>query len=470
MKLYGETYNLKDGIHRMCSVIVVSLSPSFRQYSITLFLLLFVQFIALGLTYTTIKDGAWNSPAVWSTNGETGCQCAPSARIAGFDVVLNHSITMTSRIFLKSENLLTLNNTSELIGDFDLFIANGELISSGTIISRKLIVLQKGKVTFNGPITTSSNFIIGGTATFNSEITVNDFNFITGEESVMCFSPNATITMQNGNLSNSGRIEVDSACIQMSGGNFDNLETGTVTGTGSITVTDGSITNKGVWSLDVDWCASGPTSGLPGEEKCVNTFCTGPSPLPIELIFFKCELIEGIVILKWQTLTESNNDFYTMERCVKGLGDFVPSRWQEIEIISGAGNSNTVRNYTFVDELSSLYFLPLTLYYRLKQTDYDGTYELSDVVVVKVPLKVDVSVYPNPVPGQFILSMYLEEAQDVQLEVFDLKGNSIYLEELVLSSGNLLRQIDLSGHAKGVYNLKVTTAVAGTINRPIVVY
>jgi len=469
MERYGKRYRLNHG-KRKVYFAFFTWTPRFliRLY-ITLLAVLFVRMVAFGITYSTLKDGAWTSTAVWSTNGITGCKCAPSATIDGFDVVINHSVTLTSKIVIKSANFLTLNAESELSGAYDLIVGNdGVLNSSGAISVRKIVVQPGGEINFDGPVITTSNLIIDGEATFNSQVIVSKLNLITGSESETHFAPNCTITMLNGNVLNAGVIEFESACVQMSGGNFNNSETGKISGTGAITVLKGKINNNGVWSKNVDWCANGAGKGLPIEEKCFGTFCTAAAPLPIELVFFNCDLIEDIVILKWQTLSESNNDYYTVERSVKEQGGFIPSRWEEIEIIPGAGNSNTVRNYTLLDEVSDLYSSPLVIYYRLKQTDYDGSYEYSQVVAVKVSQKITVSVYPNPVSGYFTLSMYLDKPLEMNLEIFDVLGQRIYREELELAPGEVIQHVDLTGLAKGVYNLKLTTYSDGTINKPIV--
>jgi hypothetical protein len=85
--------------------------------------------------------------------------------------------------------------------------------------------------------------------------------------------------------------------------------------------------------------------------------------LPIELMSFTAILIEPKKVkLNWVTVSESNNDYFTVEKSMDGE-NFVP-----VLIENGSGNSNHYINYVAYDEKPSSEFI----YYRLKQTDYNG--------------------------------------------------------------------------------------------------
>lgn len=93
------------------------------------------------------------------------------------------------------------------------------------------------------------------------------------------------------------------------------------------------------------------------------------NPLPVELTEFSAQLIKHQVHLTWQTATEINNDYFEVERSIDGF------EWETIDRIKGAGNSTVILNYTTLDRH------PKTgvSYYRLKQTDYDGTFAYSHI-------------------------------------------------------------------------------------------
>ena len=100
--------------------------------------------------------------------------------------------------------------------------------------------------------------------------------------------------------------------------------------------------------------------------------------LPISLIAFEGNLLDAEVFLSWSTATEINNDYFTIERSIDG------ENFSELAQIDGAGNSLEFINYEFVDDLQYLDLTTSTLYYRLKQTDFDGQYTYSDIIAINI--------------------------------------------------------------------------------------
>jgi len=193
-----------------------------------------------------------------------------------------------------------------------------------------------------------------GITTFKALITVTNANLVNKAGALVLFSPGAQIKLLNGNLTNTGTIDLDSSCAKMDDGNFENLVGGSITGIGLINVLKGNIVNTGTWGAGVDWCATGSGSGISFAENCNSDKCSANDPLPIELVYFEGHLEEEQVILSWQTSSESNNEYYTIERSLRGRGQAIPTRWEEIGRLEGAGNSNSAKNYKLVDDLSGL--------------------------------------------------------------------------------------------------------------------
>ncbi|HCY22750.1 MAG TPA: hypothetical protein DHV29_04605 [Bacteroidales bacterium] len=117
--------------------------------------------------------------------------------------------------------------------------------------------------------------------------------------------------------------------------------------------------------------------------------CDITEPLPVSMIGFYAEKVFDGSELTWITATENNNDYFTVERSLDGI------EFEAIGIVDGAGNSNVVRTYQFSD------YGPLSgvVYYRIKQTDFNGEFEYSDIVAVdfatdEEPLIVEL--FPNP--------------------------------------------------------------------------
>lgn len=108
--------------------------------------------------------------------------------------------------------------------------------------------------------------------------------------------------------------------------------------------------------------------------------------LPIELGYFNAEEYQRSIHLYWQTISEENNDFFTVERSV----DLV--NWDEVKTINGAGNSYTPLNYHFEEPTQLKGFV----YYRLSQTDINGVKTLLGIRKVFLGVNENIVLYPNP--------------------------------------------------------------------------
>ena len=86
------------------------------------------------------------------------------------------------------------------------------------------------------------------------------------------------------------------------------------------------------------------------------------------------------------------------------------------------------------------------IYYRLKQTDYNGQYEYFNPIVVSCPKgQEDIRIYPNPTNGMIYIQTATNTPTDFRL--YSVEGR-------LLKNGSST-EVDLSGYAKGVYFLKV---------------
>lgn len=101
------------------------------------------------------------------------------------------------------------------------------------------------------------------------------------------------------------------------------------------------------------------------------TVCFGAA-LPIELISFDGYNDEDVNKLSWVTATEINNDYFSIERSTDGMF------WESIAIVEGNGNSNTPIMYQYEDDSHQ----DTVNYYRLKQVDFNGDYEVFDAIAI----------------------------------------------------------------------------------------
>ena len=175
------------------------------------------------------------------------------------------------------------------------------------------------------------------------------------------------------------------------------------------------------------------------------------SVLPVELISFEAKLQESNTVeLTWATATELNNDFFTVERSSNG------SDWEVLTDIPGAGNSEVVLNYTSYD------FNPNATthtFYRLKQTDFDGTFTYSDIRVVTPEENRHnvLKVFPNPSQDWAIIEG--KSITTTQIELINMVGQDMANQvSPTVAAGHI--RIDLTNIPNGIYKLRVGQQVA----------
>lgn len=152
--------------------------------------------------------------------------------------------------------------------------------------------------------------------------------------------------------------------------------------------------------------------------------------LPIELLNFTAVGETNKVRLNWRTASETNNNFFTIEKSLNGTD------WNTIGIVKGAGNSTQILNYESYD------YKPVTgtQYYRLKQSDFDGKYDYSKSVAVEFKENFSFSLYPNPAHANtsvFInIKTSAEEDKSILVVVYDITGREIYSKINILEKEN----------------------------------
>ncbi len=173
--------------------------------------------------------------------------------------------------------------------------------------------------------------------------------------------------------------------------------------------------------------------------------------LPIKLLSFDASLNVNVVDLTWVTTSEINNDYFTIERSTSGF-DFEP-----IGTISGAGNSNTILHYSFLDDnLPQNWELEgNTIYYRLKQTDFDGKYEYSKIIAVNTTENNLIRLHPNPTSGKLWIQINNDTKASLYLEIRNMLGQKVFTENKEENRKKYNKYIDLSKYGKGTYFLKV---------------
>jgi len=193
---------------------------------------------------------------------------------------------------------------------------------------------------------------------------------------------------------------------------------------------------------DVWTAADGPKSGP------LTYISSGP--LPIKLLEFNASNNQGRIDLKWITLNEVNNEYFTIEKSKDA------QNWIEVVRTLGAGNSNVNIEYFEVDNEP---YQGIS-YYRLKQTDYDGNFEYFNIVPVKVDeYNGKINIFPNPVMKNENLNISFGNfGQEILLVIRDLKGQEFFSKAKLNVKENNVVAVPISDDIpSGIYIVTATS-------------
>ena len=170
---------------------------------------------------------------------------------------------------------------------------------------------------------------------------------------------------------------------------------------------------------------------------------------PVELIYFNAIVSNGFVLLSWSTATEVNNYGFCVERSDISL------LFNEIGFVQGSGNSNSPKNYVFID---STLFYEGKYFYRLKQIDIDGHYQYSDTIIVDYNLsgikenrdKDEITFYDVFEKGNYVIKVSNKKLASGKLYLYSILGEKIF--ETQIKSGNSTIIIP-TNYSSGIYIL-----------------
>ncbi len=170
-------------------------------------------------------------------------------------------------------------------------------------------------------------------------------------------------------------------------------------------------------------------------------------PTPIELLSFGGEVMTAGNYLTWVTATEVNNDFFTLYRSTDG------TNFEAITEIAGAGTDYNENSYNFMDATAP----SGVSYYRLDQTDFDGTTASSEVIsLVRDQVGFSITtIAPTPAVEYVDVSFLSGDDRMVELNVIDLLGRNIGSFEINATTGNNTLRLDLNEYAVGVYFIQL---------------
>ncbi len=170
--------------------------------------------------------------------------------------------------------------------------------------------------------------------------------------------------------------------------------------------------------------------------------------LPIELLNFSGIYENNIVQLYWTTSSEKNNDYFTIERSIDAVN------FNIITIVKGAGNSTKTLSYSTED------FNPPqgTIYYRLKQTDFNGFFTYSNVIAVKTKIDSLGLLASQPFYNGNVIETFVKNIDNnsLKVEITTITGSRVFSEIYHPTQNDLKLNINTSGLVKGtLYFMKI---------------
>ncbi len=201
-----------------------------------------------------------------------------------------------------------------------------------------------------------------------------------------------------------------------------------------ITVTSGDSNGSDIFDPTTEW-----------DGFLIDSFDDVGSALPVELTSFTATLIDGGVMLNWATATEVNNYGFDVQRMLSGV-----EAWETVGFVNGHGNSNSPKEYSFVDATITKW----SQSYRLKQIDNNGDFEYSDVITVANNiLKTELHQnYPNPFNPSTVIKYEIEETRLVSLKIYNLLGENV---------ATLVDENQIAGSYEVIFNSSVNNFASG---------
>ena len=181
----------------------------------------------------------------------------------------------------------------------------------------------------------------------------------------------------------------------------------------------GRTFSSGVVTFSLPDLSGSPTYFTVGSEDVLT------DPLPVELIYFTATSEKEGIMVEWGTATETNNSHFEIET------SYDTQDWELLAQVDGHGDSNESIEYQYLDNNS----YQTGLYYRLKQVDFDGKYEHSNIVFVDLAERsFQFFLSPNPVTDL----LTIETTSNIEsIEIITLAGVTIHSATINKSSFSL---------------------------------
>ena len=342
-------------------------------------------------------------------------------------------------IIIESGGSLTING-----GGTMYLNGNSSIYNRGQLTINRNVTMQNS----NNRIincTSSANFTMNGSS-YTLELNSSSSNFInygnanihtlfiqsSASGGAVCLGTASTLNLTNLNNNESNGIDAPSgrACVRYTGNAALNS---------NLSNTSNVVVCRATGATRSGGSSFGGASVTTGCTSCLVA-------LPIELVFFKAECSSSDLVLKWATASEHNNAFFTLEKSLDGI------QWEAIETIAGAVNSESLLEY---ESHYAYQTIEKNMYFRLKQTNTNGTFTYSETIDQKKCLMEHVGyiVFPNPT-DKFVNIKY-DNLPNTKYEIVVYNA----FQQIVFTSQQALSAIDTETWNKGLYFIRINDTV-----------
>jgi hypothetical protein len=213
---------------------------------------------------------------------------------------------------------------------------------------------------------------------------------------------------------------------------------------------DVAIVNSACTSVGINPFSGGNEDGY---SDAVITVTNCIVVLPVQLLYFNSSCETNSVQLNWATQSERGNNYFLLERSDDNL------QFEVIAKLNGSRQSNSLRNYSFVD----LNPIQGKAFYRLTQVDYDGKSEHINLITTDCmqDALASIVISPNPNTGNFVIKGFGESAD---LSIYNSIGEVVYQTKMQADQMDL----KLNKISSGLYYVVTKTLSRSYVTKMIV--
>lgn len=324
--------------------------------------------------------------------------------------------------------------------NFLLLVLTGLLLLCG-----QMSIAATKNSTGSGNWTSASSWSPSGAPSAGDVITIQSGHTISVNSNVNLSSGSATTINVYGTLALVG----NGSRLRLPSGSTITVHTG-----GSIT---GNGSNSQAINMGSTTVYSGTVTTVSGPQTVSEA-----SPLPVEWLSLEAKRLSSTrIAVMWTTSSELNNAYFDMERTVDGV------TFEQVARVAGNGTTHQISEYTWIDEQAPS---SRNVYYRLKQVDFNGDFEYSNIMTVHAlqaqAVSIVVTAFPNPVTDVLTVDLPVEQPAATDIIFVDLFGHEV--KRIVIEQGKQTANLDVRGLKKGNYFLIVRSGEHQSSQRVLV--